>query len=333
LIAHQDRRRSEPSRSREIRHLIHVGYPKTGSTLLQQWFEQHPQIGYHPGGIAGFSGVYDLVTDRASLHGDIRVRVTSDESLVIGNSRPGKALTDPAEAGDVDEAGRDEICRTLAALFPTAIVLLVTRGMREMLLSSHSQHVRIGGSEPFVPAAAASWAARGYDYARWIERYRAAFGSRLLVLPYELLRDDPRRFAGELEARLGLDHVPLPEQRINPSLSPVELVWYPRLSRAIRRLPIGHGLRKAILRRFVPSIGTRRLGMLVRLLQRVRPATPLTIDALPEEVALRCFAGTADLLRDEPAFQAYAAEYLFSPANARSPHVGGGLQDGMSQPG
>jgi hypothetical protein len=313
LIAHEDQRRSEPSRAREILHLIHIGYPKTGSTLLQQWFEQHPQIGYRPGGIAGFKGVSDLVSDRESLRADIRVRVTSDESLVIGNSRAGKALTDPAEAGDLDDAGRDEICRTLAALFPTATVLIVTRGMREMLLSSYSQHVRIGGSEPFVPAAAARWAARAYDYARWIERYRAAFGSRLVVLPYELLRDDPRRFAGELEARLGLDHVPLPEQRINPSLSPVELVWYPRLSRAIRRLPIGHRLRKALFSRFVASIGTPPLGTLVRLLQRARPATPLTIDALPEEVAVDCFAGTADLLRGEPAFQAYSAEYLFSP--------------------
>ena len=302
--------------SRDLAHMIHVGYPKTGSTLLQQWFARHPQIGYRPGGIAGLSSLHDLVSDCGPARPEVRVLVTSDESLVIANSRPEKALTDSDAAGSVDDGGRDYICDTLAALFPTAMVLLVTRGLREMLFSSYSQHVRAGGCEDFVPAAAAQWAARGYDYAGSIKRYRAAFGPRLIVLPYELMRDDPRRFAAELEKRLGLDHFPLPSERINASLSPIELVWYPRLGRAIRRLPIGNRLRRAFHRRLVARIGTRGARLLVGVLQRARPAPGLALDTLSDELAVKYFAGTGDLLRDDPAFQHYGSEYFFARAEA-----------------
>src|SRR5262249_37217403 len=39
-------------------HLIHIGYPKTGSNFLRAWFAQHPQLAYADGGIAGFLDAY-----------------------------------------------------------------------------------------------------------------------------------------------------------------------------------------------------------------------------------------------------------------------------------
>jgi hypothetical protein len=48
------------------RHLVHIGYPKAGSTYLQRWFASHPQLAYREGGIAGFPNVYALARDGAA---------------------------------------------------------------------------------------------------------------------------------------------------------------------------------------------------------------------------------------------------------------------------
>jgi hypothetical protein len=42
------------------KHLIHIGYPKAGSTFLQAWFEQHPELCYAPGGLGGFYNIYEI---------------------------------------------------------------------------------------------------------------------------------------------------------------------------------------------------------------------------------------------------------------------------------
>ena len=64
---------------------------------------------------------------------------------------------------------------------------------------------------------------RPWHYDVLIGDYRAAFGSdKVILLPYELLRQDPARFAGEIERRLGLDPGPILEDRANRALSPVE---------------------------------------------------------------------------------------------------------------
>ncbi|HFC11873.1 MAG TPA: hypothetical protein ENJ56_03440, partial [Anaerolineae bacterium] len=43
------------------RLLIHIGYPKAGSTYLQNWFEQHPAFQFSHGGILGFDDIWQLV--------------------------------------------------------------------------------------------------------------------------------------------------------------------------------------------------------------------------------------------------------------------------------
>ena len=59
-------------------HLIHIGYPKAGSTLLRQWFEAHPQILYASGGLAGFDSVIDLM--RAGVTEVISQRLRTEEA-------------------------------------------------------------------------------------------------------------------------------------------------------------------------------------------------------------------------------------------------------------
>ena len=46
--------------------LLHIGYSKAGSSFLQKWFKEHPQLRYAPRGLAGFDtvcGIIDVALD------------------------------------------------------------------------------------------------------------------------------------------------------------------------------------------------------------------------------------------------------------------------------
>lgn len=297
------------------RHLVHIGYPKTGSMFLQRWFADHPEIAFQPGGIGGCSDVYDLVRQSAAPDPEVRCRVTSFEGLATPDLRAGRIVPDlRRDAQGPDFEAQKRACATLAALFPGAHILLVTRGFRSILLSGYSQYVRSGGDLDFnafrtPDPEEVEQGRHAWHYDSLIGLYEAAFGDGLIVMPYELLRDDPARFAAEIERRLGLSHIPPFAEPLNPSLSPEELRWYPRLTRLLRRLPVGAAIRSALLRRYVPRIGGRRLGMLVRLLQRIRPITPVTPDLLTDDMLDFC-RGKAERLRSDPLYAPYGDQYF-----------------------
>jgi hypothetical protein len=291
-------------------HLIHIGLPKTGSTYLQRWFAKHPQMIYHEGGIAGFGDVYEMSRQAASA-GPTKVRVTSSEFLSVAYDRAG-LQADHLLQGTINKDAQARICASLASLFPTAYVLLVTRGFRELLLSSYSQYVRDGGASDFwdpLPEAAEEQM-QAWNYDAIVGLYRRAFGDRLIVLPYELLRDDPGRFLSEIEDRIGVIHYPALSEAVNAALSPIELQWYPRISRFVRRLPVGDRLRRKIFAAYVSRIGGRRFGRLIAVLDRLRPADSFQPSAQWESALASQVKGMADSLCRDPNFEPYAAEYI-----------------------
>jgi hypothetical protein len=270
-------------------HLIHIGYPKTGSNYLRRWFAAHPQLAYADGGIAGFPNVYAMVRPAAG----IRYRVTSYEGLAT----PLSALH---LAGP-----QAEVCTMLAELFPGARVLMLTRGYRSMVVSSYSQYVRGGGEEDFggfceqILRSDNPW-----HYDRVAGLYESAFGaSNVIVMPYELLRDDAGAFTRTLANRLGIDDCAAGPERVNVSLSAAELAWYPRLSRAARRLP------GKLRRLYARGVFTNRLRLPIRALHGLRPATPVSADAIPDEL-LDMLRPGAERLRTYPLYEPYAADYL-----------------------
>ena len=293
-------------------HLIHVGCAKAGSTFLQRWFEGHPQLLYQPGGIAGFSNVFDIPRQGCAPHPELRYRVTSNEGLATPHEFGGHlGGSYHAPATGPSPAAQARVAEALADLFPTAHVLLVTRGFRSVLLSGYSQYVRDGGhldfgtSDPADPEPGRHI----WNYDHLVELYATRFGERLMVMPYEMLRDDADGFVREIERRLGIDHFPPPRERFNPSLSPVELRWYPRLTRLLRRAPIGAAPRRALLRLYFPLLMDNRLRQLVRLLQFVRPAEPVT-NALVTDEMVNAMRGRAESLRANPLYEPYKEEYL-----------------------
>lgn len=293
-------------------HLIHVGYAKAGSTFLQRWFEAHPDLAYRTGGLGGYRTVYDLAAEAPAPAGGAAWRVTSCEDLAAPKADIGSLVVDYDRAMRSVWADRQAAARArLALLFPNAHILIVTRGFRSMILSSYSQYVRSGGREDLEALLRSGGDNHPWNYDRLVAGYRDSFGAdRVIVLPYELLRADPAAFTSAIEARLGLSGFPPDPEPVNASLSPVELRWYPRLSRALERLPVGKAARRRLRSAYFASVDSGGLAWLPRLLQRLRPAAPVTSDLIGEN-ALAPLRGLADGLRNEPGYRPWAADYLF----------------------
>jgi hypothetical protein len=286
-------------------HLLHVGYPKTGSTFLRRWFAAHPQLAYGTGALAGYRDVYDIVRQGVAPRAGVLYRVTSCEEFTAPRRDPGSVIVSYKDPVDPAVA-QEDICSSLATLFPNAHVLIVTRGFRAMILSSFSQYVRTGGDATLEHLIAHPPVADPWDYDHVVGLYRRAFGAdQVMVMPYELLRDDADRFLRTIENGLGLTHVIVPPDRVNMSLSPVEMHWYPRLTRAVCRLPIGSRLK----RRYLHGAYVNRFRRVIAMLQRVRPGTPVTADAIPDHV-VAAYRGKARTLRDNPLYAPYARDYF-----------------------
>ena len=299
------------------RHLLHVGYPKAGSKYLQRWFEAHPQLGYRGGLIAGFHDAYAIARAGAAGADGVLYRVTSYEGLSAPHADAGQVAVDYSRPRATDvRTAQLRVCELLASLFPNALVLIVTRGFRSMILSSYSQFVRSGGDIDLADLVAVARKGSGpefdslvdlapWDYDDLIGAYTQAFGAEnVVVMPYELLRDDAGEFTRILAARMGIDDLPGTRGRVNESLSPVEMYWYPRLTRLVRRIPS-----RKLFGLYIRAAFRNRLRRPIAILQRLRPGTPVTPALIPDDL-LEPFRGLAESLRENPLYAAYTSDYL-----------------------
>jgi hypothetical protein len=178
-----------------VGHLIHIGMAGAGSDVLSRWFDDHPQLARSPRGLAGFDSVYAIARQGAAPDPGVKWRVTSAETLSMpcGGSnarRPGAAERRPARLA----VAQAWVCEALTSLFPSAHILIVTRGFRTRPVPAHSPDVH----GPDADGADAR------DYDRLIQLYCRAFPGRVMIFPGELLRDDPATFTSVLADRLGI---------------------------------------------------------------------------------------------------------------------------------
>ncbi|MET0624928.1 MAG: hypothetical protein ABW250_18410 [Pyrinomonadaceae bacterium] len=307
------------------RSIIHIGYPKAGSTFLQAWFGRHPELRFVPEGIGGFRNVYEMARPSPET---FKYYVTSCEDLSAPHGGAGDIpldvvtewMTHPATMKQ-EQAG---VCDALKALFPGSRVIIVTRGFKGIIRSGYSQYVKSGGVlgtlktlPEDVRADAFRYASVFYDFDYLIKLYGEAFGrENLLVLPYELLRDDRDRFLAVLEEWLGLRHAEIKLGRLNPSLSPEELYWYPRISRVVSAAAarLGPARYKRFYGWYVGRMLGHRLRPLVQLLRLLRPDGKVTEADFPDDMLEHC-RGKATLLKENPLYAPYAAEYLLDSAS------------------
>ena len=245
--------------------------------------------------------------------------MTSAEAFTTPHTSVGRRRSTTIKFADISMAdAQTRACELLAELFPAAHILIVTRGFRSMILSSYSGSMcapaaRLTGELCAGGAAARSRGGKAvalelrFSHRPLSMRFWRREGDRL---PYEFLRDDPPAFFREITRRLGLIQIGVPVGRPNPSLSPIELAWYPRLARRVRALPLGErGGRKA-WEWYVGVAVANGLRRPIALMQRLRPLRPVT-DAPLRPERMQNFRGLATLLREEPVYRPYARDYLF----------------------
>jgi hypothetical protein len=301
-------------------HLIHVGYAKAGSTFLQAWFAGHPELRYAPGGLGGFNNVDELARASGEAY---QYFVTSYEELSVPVRSAGGIDLDFVSARPAPETGVKErqaaVCAALRSLFPNSRVLIITRGFKGLMISGYSQCVRLG-TRLHLDGVCREFAEclridhdHYWDFDYLIRLYAEAFGEEnLIVMPYELLRDDQARFLAVLEERLGIGHTRVEVGRLNPSLTPEELYWYPLISRAAAAAAsrLGEAGFQKIYRWYVLRILNDRLRPLIRVLRLLRPGRRITEADFADDVLIYC-KGKATLLKELPLYAPYAQEYLW----------------------
>lgn len=261
----------------------------------------------------GVRRVFDLANGRATSPAKIRLRVTSEESLATPHTTAGAdAIRYSTEKHTPLSAGA--VCDNLRDLFPDAWVLIVTRGYREALVSSYSQAVKLG-TMGYFPATNPDFGSPGHpahdkwNYAQVIRLYESNFPGRVIVLPYELLRDDPKRFINHISSLFELIDVPLPAKVVNSSLSAVELAWYPFFSRFVKYMPAPRFVKQRLLLRYLNLISHSGLRPFAEFCQRLRPRQLPTGDLI-EEGVLRRFASDPRCFQDRSEYGDYLELYL-----------------------
>ena len=132
-----------------LQHLIHIGFPKSGSTFLKEWFMKHPAICLKTrDSILGYDNLQNFL-DEFKNHkiSSYDYLVSSSEEIVLsspnaGNLRPSFGLPNYNFS---EKSNPEPTCNILKKLFPNSKILIITRGYRGAYKSFYKQYIKIGG--------------------------------------------------------------------------------------------------------------------------------------------------------------------------------------------
>jgi len=193
---------------------VHVGYPKTASTWLQNQLFSRPAIGFHA--VPPLEILEHLVF-RDGMTFDPDVARDSFAPYLCAARSEGQVpvLSNEVLVGDQTQGGRywgAMVADRLHQVFPDANILMIVREQASMLVSSYKQYIRVGGRSTLTdfvqrePGFDAVCRLDFFEYDQIIGFYQGLFDpSQVLVLPYELLRQDGRDFVQRVLRLAGID--------------------------------------------------------------------------------------------------------------------------------
>lgn len=210
--------------------LLHIGYHKTASTLLQYEVFSNPKLPFNRIDRKCIideiivPSMFSFDSDKVSLNFEERftenvINVLSEEALV-GNPHSG------------GYTGYTNLLK-LKTLFPEAKVLICVREQKSMILSGYKQYLKTVGTldlERYLdPIKRGAHIMPGFDvqyfcYDRLIAKYQEAFGfNNVKVIPYEKLTINPNEFMSDILAFVGIDRNLIKEIDIKKSVNTAKL--------------------------------------------------------------------------------------------------------------
>ena len=292
--------------------LLHIGFPKAGSTYLQTWFSNNPACFYNGKSIAGFSNAHDISRYAVNTDPIHEWFILSNEDLSVWRGEPDIVGLKNTKLYDF-KGYQSKLCNTLHALYPGAKVLIITRGYTSLFPSFYSQYLSGGGTSDFseLVQTYGQFFSLGYDYSHMIQLYRSAFGdNQVKVLPYELLRGNPNVFISEIEGWMGISQpFKITEEKINASLDTRTLTAYRKISRFLYNTikPLPYNWQKYIYGFYIMRLNSTKPHPLMKFVARF-VKDEISLDGLDE--VMKTLVGKAELLRHEPIYQPYLKEYL-----------------------
>ena len=200
---------------------LHIGYPKTGTTFLQQALFPHAQ---------GMNFIRNSVAEELDMiaHQDhLNFNPDAVKTSLEKHFRSGKNLiSNESLLGNFyvfKSINNTMIADRLKLLFPNAKIIITIRNQYDLIESLYKQYLHRGGVKKFrdfanfknggFNAAYNGWSFSVhitlFDYLKLVQYYENLFGKEnTFLIPYELLRKDPQLFAQKLFSWMEVGEIP-----------------------------------------------------------------------------------------------------------------------------
>lgn len=292
--------------------LLHVGFPKAGSTFLGNWFHRHPDIIFKDFTITGFRNTREL------MNFSVENTAADNKIFVVRDMR--FSSPEPADCINLDniEVFQKRIAKTLSSLFPNAKVLIVSRGFESSIRAKYSQYVKEGGyikfDKYFEKGRNSNWIPFNYSFI--YELYTDLFGrENVLIIPFELLKINPNQFLFKIELFLKLKPYTYQPGIKNQSLSPQIMAFIRKLNKIIFIILFVFGPLQFLFYKLYKKIPDRQKtkswnnAIFTMLSKKFKPIdfNCYTSDELKEKFSIH-----AKILKDHPDYQNFKKEYFIN---------------------
>jgi hypothetical protein len=293
--------------------LLHIGYPKAGSTFLQKWFSEHPEIIYVDNTLCGFRNALDICEFAYKFSDkEDSCFVTSNEALSVWFKLSGIGINiTPINI----KQHQKKVCKILKQLYPDAKVLIVTRGYEQALNSFYSEYLKHGGHYQFDEYLAlfAPLFNDYFDHNYLINIYENTFDKEnILLLPFELLQENSKKFIYKIETFLGLKQFDWHYQKENVSLSDKELYAYRVLSGVFVKLcsVLPEKIARFLFSWYSIFLLYKKLDIIVNCISKIFGQKKIK-RTIPHDILIT-FKKNGSILKNYDIYQPYLSNYLIN---------------------
>lgn len=289
--------------------ILHIGYSKAGSTFLKEWFTQHP--GIRLGGFKDYDSLSSYVenTDKSGRNQQF---VLSNHIFNLFQWNFNEPLDKWMKKPDLFEY-QSKMSDVLYDLFPKAKVFFVTRGFESVLKSFYSEYVRTGGLLSFsemLEEYHVNFFSKVYNYDYLINLYVEKYGKEsVVVLPYELLKEDENEFLIKLQNLLQVDCGEFTIEHVNPSLEHKVLSSHIVISKFTYKLSRCFGAKSGdkVYGLYMRWLLAGKFNLVIKALNKLQKESDKL--RVPDQM-LRKFKGSAQILKSFPNYKKYHSNYL-----------------------